>query len=183
MSFIQLPAGTILPYAGSSAPGGFVLCDGSAISRTTYANLFAILGTTWGAGNGTTTFNVPDLRGRAPIGAGTGSGLTARTLGANVGAETANIAHTHTVTAHNHQVTAPDGVNMGVYGSGGTVGLAGSSAVTGAGGGYTLLAASGAQTTTGALYTSNASPTTDSQGSTTQSIMQPSAVVTYIVKF
>lgn len=81
--------GDIKPFGGSTIPANTVLCDGSAISRTTYANLFAVIGTTWGAGNGSTTFNVPDLRGRAIIGSGTGSGLTARTLGTqNIGEET-----------------------------------------------------------------------------------------------
>ncbi len=63
-----VPTGTILPYAGTTAPTGFVLCQGQAISRTTYAKLFTICGTTYGIGNGTTTFNVPDMRGRVPVG-------------------------------------------------------------------------------------------------------------------
>lgn len=63
--------GLIFPYAGSSAPTGFLLCDGSAVSRTTYAELFALIGITYGAGDGSTTFNVPDLRGSVIIGAGT----------------------------------------------------------------------------------------------------------------
>lgn len=62
--------GIIFPYAGSSAPDGFLLCDGSAVSRATYADLFALIGTTYGAGDGSTTFNVPDLRGSVIIGAG-----------------------------------------------------------------------------------------------------------------
>jgi microcystin-dependent protein len=64
--------GMIFPYAGATAPTGFLLCDGAAVSRTTYADLFALIGTTYGAGDGSTTFNVPDLRGRFAIGAGTG---------------------------------------------------------------------------------------------------------------
>jgi microcystin-dependent protein len=79
--------GVIKMYGGAAAPSGYVLCDGSAISRTTFSALFAVIGTTFGVGDGSTTFNVPDLRGRAPIGAGTGTGLTARALGAQVGAE------------------------------------------------------------------------------------------------
>lgn len=60
--------GTIHPYAGSTEPVGALLCDGSAVSRTTYAALFAIIGTTYGAGNGSTTFNLPNLKGRVPVG-------------------------------------------------------------------------------------------------------------------
>jgi microcystin-dependent protein len=65
--------GLVLPYAGYSAPTGWLLCDGSPISRTTYADLFALISTTYGAGDGSTTFNIPDMRGRAVIGAGTGT--------------------------------------------------------------------------------------------------------------
>lgn len=56
-----VPTGVILPYGGVSAPSGFLICDGSAVSRTTYTNLFAVIGTRYGAGNGSTTFNVPKL--------------------------------------------------------------------------------------------------------------------------
>lgn len=59
----RMPTGTILPYGGSTAPSGFLLCNGGAISRTTYASLFAIIGTTYGAGDGSTTFNLPKLIG------------------------------------------------------------------------------------------------------------------------
>jgi len=57
------PAGIIVPFGGTSAPTGYLACDGSAVSRTTYADLFAALSTTWGTGDGSSTFNVPDLRG------------------------------------------------------------------------------------------------------------------------
>lgn len=56
----QVPTGLILPYGGSTAPEGFLICDGSAISRTTYADLFAVIGTTYGTGDGSTTFNLPN---------------------------------------------------------------------------------------------------------------------------
>jgi microcystin-dependent protein len=68
-----VPTGVVMPYAGSSAPTDWLLCDGSAISRTTYSSLFALLGTTFGAGDGSTTFNIPDMRGRSPVGVGTGT--------------------------------------------------------------------------------------------------------------
>lgn len=90
------PSGVIMMYGAASAPAGFLLCDGTAVSRTSYAALFAIIGTTYGAGNGTTTFNVPDFQQRFPLGkaaAGTGS-----TLGSTGGA----IDHTHNTKAHYH---------------------------------------------------------------------------------
>lgn len=66
-----VPTGAILPYGGSSAPSNFLLCDGSAVSRSTYATLLAVIGTTYGVGDGSTTFNLPNLKNRVPIGAGT----------------------------------------------------------------------------------------------------------------
>jgi len=65
--------GFVVPYVGSSAPTGWLLCDGSAVSRSTYSALFALAGTSFGAGDGSTTFNLPDLRARTIIGAGTGT--------------------------------------------------------------------------------------------------------------
>ena len=71
-----LPAGIIFTYAGATAPSGWAFCDGAAYSRTTYKKLFDAISTTWGAGNGSTTFNIPDLRGATIRGAGTSSGFT-----------------------------------------------------------------------------------------------------------
>lgn len=93
------PVGSITAYGGTTAPTNWMICDGSAISRATYADLFDTIGITFGAGNGTTTFNIPDLRGRFPIGkaaSGTGS-----TLGGTGG----TIDHTHTGPSHQHAVT------------------------------------------------------------------------------
>jgi microcystin-dependent protein len=67
---IMFPAGFFGDFAGSSAPDGWLACDGSAVSRSTYADLFAAIGTTWGVGDGSTTFNVPDLRGAFVRGTG-----------------------------------------------------------------------------------------------------------------
>ena len=80
-----MPAGVVLPYAGATAPTGFLLCYGQAISRTTYAVLFAAIGTTYGAGDGSTTFNLPDLRGRAAFGKGDMGGVEAGRLNSVIG--------------------------------------------------------------------------------------------------
>ena len=78
--------GVIYPFSGTTVPDGFLLCDGSAVSRTTYAELFQVIGTTYGSGDGSTTFNVPDLRGRTAIGASSG-----HAMGSTGGSE----SHTH----------------------------------------------------------------------------------------
>ena len=62
--YYACPTGTMLPFAGKTVPAGFLLCNGAEISRTTYARLFSVLGTTWGAGNGSTTFNLPNINDR-----------------------------------------------------------------------------------------------------------------------
>lgn len=87
LSNLSLPIGGIIAFAGAADVGAWLLCDGRAVSRTTYAALFGVIGTTFGVGDGSTTFNLPDLKGRSPMGAGTGSGLTARALGAKLGEE------------------------------------------------------------------------------------------------
>lgn len=122
----SVPVGVTLPYAGSSAPIGYLLCYGQAVSRTTYADLFTAISTTYGVGDGSTTFNVPDLRGRSVFGkddmggsaanrlTNGNSGITGTTLGASGGDErlyqhlhaagtlaaASGGAHTHTVDRH-----------------------------------------------------------------------------------
>lgn len=109
------PSGSTLFYAGSSAPIGFLICDGSAVSRTTYADLFSIIGTSYNTGGEAgTVFRLPDYRGRCVIGNGSGSGLTARTIGASSGEETHQVSagempvHTHTITdpGHTHKLSS-----------------------------------------------------------------------------
>jgi len=80
------PAGVIIPFAGTSVPTGYLLCNGAAVSRTNYANLFAAIGTLYGAGDGSTTFNLPDARDRVLQGA---SGT--RSVGSYIAAGLPNI--------------------------------------------------------------------------------------------
>lgn len=95
------PRGAIMPFAGSSAPTGWFLCDGSAISRTTYASLFSLIGTTFGVGDGSTTFNLPNSKGRIPMGYDSGD-ASFDSIGETGGAKTANLQHSHTGNSHTH---------------------------------------------------------------------------------
>lgn len=106
-NFVPVAAGLIYPYAGSTAPTGYLMCDGAAVSRITYADLFEAIGTTYGAGDGETTFNVPDLRGRVPLGSstdyalGSTGGEASHTL-----QESEMPSHSHTMN-HGHGFTQP----------------------------------------------------------------------------
>jgi microcystin-dependent protein len=94
-------------FGAASAPTDWLLCDGSAVSRTSYSTLFGVIGTTYGSGDGSSTFNLPDLRGRAPIGyAASGGHTDVSTLGNNDGVALANRRakhnHTNSLTLPNH---------------------------------------------------------------------------------
>ena len=99
-AFVQqnsVPAGAVFYFAASSAPTGYLICNGSAVSRSTYAALFAIVGTTFGAGDGSTTFNLPDLRGQFIRGIDNGRGVdTGRVFGSS---------QNDAVTEHNHYLS------------------------------------------------------------------------------
>lgn len=115
-----VPAGTVLATARSTAPTGYLLCDGSAVSRTTYADLFTAISTTYGSGDGSTTFNVPDLRGRVPVGVDGAAGR----LSANDALGNTSGSETHTLTeaqlpSHHHVIP----IVTGAIGSGSTAGI------------------------------------------------------------
>ena len=180
-----IPAGTMVLFGGTSAPSGWLLCDGAAYSRTTYAALFAAINTRWGVGDGSTTFNIPDLRGRAPIGEGQGSGLTNRTLGSKLGEEShaltlaENGSHAHTGGLHQH------------VGGEHTHGLRGNRYDTGPAWKITFcssgsnVSSDGPTESGGAVATSSdgAVATTSSGSGTAHNTMQPSLVVNYLIKF
>ncbi len=100
--------GEIKMFAGVTAPSGWLACDGSAVSRTAYSALFNVIGTTFGAGDGATTFSLPDMRGRVPVGVGTGTGLTNRALAA-IGGEENHALSNAEMPVHNHGGTAGGG--------------------------------------------------------------------------
>ncbi len=96
-----VPTGGLVMWSTASAPSGYLLCDGSAVSRTTYASLFAVVGSTFGSGDGSTTFNLPNYTNRMPYGT---------TIGATGGSANATlVSHTHTASVsdpqHSHSTT------------------------------------------------------------------------------
>ena len=200
-----ISSGSIQMFAGSVAPNGWLTCDGSAVSRKTYSDLFKAIGITWGVGNSNDTFNLPDARGRTPIGVGTGTGLTARTLGSNVGAETATLAeanlpsHTHATTVgtqsanHTHTGTSGGASANHTHSYGTPIGTTGST------NGIidSLTASSSGTPVTGGSSVDHTHSTTFGTGSATHThtvtnsntgsgtafgIMPPSIVVNFIIK-
>lgn len=105
------PVGSIMLYGGAVAPPGWLLANGAQVSRTTYADLFAVLGTGFGIGDGSTTFNLPNLAGRFPLGVsgtyprGSVGGSPTRTLSVtNLPSHVHGMSHTHTTPAHSHTI-------------------------------------------------------------------------------
>lgn len=101
------PVGSISLFAGTTAPNGWLICDGSAVSRTTYANLFSVIGTTYGTGDGSTTFNIPDLQGRVPVGLDS-SDTSFDTIG-ETGGEKTHTLTTDEMPSHNHSLLGNSG--------------------------------------------------------------------------
>lgn len=114
--YADSPIGSIIPFGGSIAPSGYLLCNGAAVSRTTYGDLFAVIGTAFGAGDGSTTFNVPDLRGKVTVGYNS-SETEFNAVGKTGGEKTHQLTVTE-IPTHNHRV-CPNGVVNTSTGSGG----------------------------------------------------------------
>jgi microcystin-dependent protein len=178
------PVGVVNMWVTGTAPTGWLLCQGQAVSRSTYGSLFTVLSTTYGAGDGSTTFNLPDLRGRVPMGAGTGrnvadnANLTARTLGAKVSddesvtltaAQSGVPAHSHSITdkAHAHTQSGREVAST----AGGAPALIDPS--FGVGG-----------TTTGSSFTGITSTNNNSaaDAASAHNNVQPSTVINFIIK-
>jgi microcystin-dependent protein len=107
---VAVPVGAMHMFGGGTVPAGYLFCNGNAVSRTTYARLFAILGTAYGAGDGSTTFNLPDLRQKFPL------GKSASGVGVNLGDAGGNITQTATVPKHHHGMGA--GATLAISSSG-----------------------------------------------------------------
>jgi microcystin-dependent protein len=160
----EVHPGSMMDYGGATAPDGWLLCYGQAISRTTYADLFTAIGTIWGVGDGSTTFNVPDLRGRVTAGQDDMGGVSADRLtatytgginGDTLGATGGEEAHQLTVAelaAHTHDYDETD---------------------------ITALRTSGGVNT---RTTQSTQSTTSTGGDTPHNNVQPTAIVNKIIK-
>jgi microcystin-dependent protein len=108
---VGTPTGAGVDWYAATAPAGFLLCDGSAVSRTTYSALFSVIGVSWGGGDGVNTFNLPDCRGRVLVGLMPGGNAEVNALGANDGtaAGSRRVRHAHSMgtLAASHNITLP----------------------------------------------------------------------------
>jgi len=151
---LSIPAGQVATYASTSCPSGWLAADGTAYSRSTYASLYNTIGTTWGAGNGSSTFNVPDLRGVFVRGTGTnGNGAVGQAVG-TYAADT-YLNHNHTASSsdagHTHSYTV-----TGSASGASAAGLGGqspSSSASTTGTGYASITTTVATSTTGGTET------------------------------
>jgi len=181
-----IPTATVVPWTDATIPSGFLECDGAAVSRTTYADLFAIIGTTYGSGDGSSTFNVPDLQDNVPVGksgnkalASTGGANTVTNSGSvttnvtgNVGGSTANATlSTAQLASHSHSGGAGNSF-MGIQPSGSYFGR--NSVNTGSAG-------------SGSGHSHNMSANFSGSGSSNfsgsaNSVLQPYLTIIYIIK-
>jgi len=191
---LLMPPGAMLEYGGSTAPDGFLLCNGAAVSRSTYLALFTAIGTAYGAGDGSTTFNVPNKIDRVGVGAGssyargaTGGAASATTSSAGSHNHTGVVtgtaiteaqmpSHTHSINdpGHAHQVTGI--ASDGNFGPGGSAPYPGNTAFTaGSNTGITVNYTGGSNAHDHGIYT---------DGSHTHSVstIQPYLASNYIIK-
>ena len=175
---VLMPSGTVLPFAGSALPGNpndYLFCNGAAVSRSTYSTLFTAIGITYGVGNGSTTFNLPDLRGRVIAGqddmggasanrlTGLTGGVDGDVLGGSGGAETHTLA-TSELPAHDHDIDT-------AFKNNSTNGVAGNYPT-----GTNVSSPSGAQ------LSANTNSIKNTGGGGAHNNVQPTFILNYIIK-
>jgi microcystin-dependent protein len=205
-----VPSGCMMQFLGTvtqtvsggvatatGAPTGWILCDGSAVGRLAYASLFAVIGTTYGAGDGSTTFNLPDLRGRVPLGVGTGTDTNSTSQSFSLGAKSGEFTHTLSTSempSHNHSGSTADGATltgaMNFHGAGTRTFNAGSSGIVSNGGqrnSYPVLPGSAGSAASFDSWSVNAShghslSIASNGGGAAHNNLQPYITVNYILK-
>ncbi|MPZ32058.1 MAG: hypothetical protein GEV13_13860 [Rhodospirillales bacterium] len=170
--------GEIVPFAGGAAPAGALLCHGQQVSRTTYAGLFAAIGTTYGVGDGSTTFNLPDLRGRVVAGKSDMGGSDAGNL-AGGGVLNAALGGQSNVAITN--VSGTTGGSLSVSVSGAT-NAAGSATTAQSGGGTNVTDVTHNHAFSGTGATSGSLSVFASGTSSAFSVVQPTRVLNYIIR-
>lgn len=148
------PVGSVIMFAGLNAPTGYLECDGSAINRVTYSNLFTAIGTVWGAGDGITTFNLPSMARKTAIGRGGASTTTIGNTIGSIGGEETHVLTINELPPHNH--------SGNYYQSSPTAGT-----------GVAYAPTNGASTVSSVPYQG---------GGASHNIMQPSAIFMFIIK-
>ena len=168
------PAGVIKLFAGADAPSGWLICNGNLISRTTYADLFAVIGTTYGVGDGSTTFSLPDLKGRVPVGLDS-SQSDFDALG-EIGGEKTHALVEAELAAHNHDITDPGHTHAPLNGGNFVVNRSGASYMpVGVDNNMTYDITTGSRTTG---ITVN-----DAGSGTAHNNLQPYIALNYIIKY
>jgi len=164
------PTGTLVDFAGAAAPAGFLLCDGAAVSRVTYDDLFGVIGTTWGIGDGTTTFNLPDLRRRVCMGSGgSGTAIIGNAVGNVGGGETETLTSVNQIPLHSHSATTTSTLT---FNNTGTVGQAP----------LTNIAMSKPPGSANSLPVASSTTIGNTGGTASFNIIQKSAIVLKIIK-
>jgi len=184
------PVGAVIPYSSSTAPTGWFIADGSAVSRTTYLDLFDLIGTQYGGGDGSTTFNLPNLKGRVPVGYNTGDS-DFNVMGETGGAKTHSLtgaengSHSHTTPSHSHSFSGSQSHSHS-YTYARLEGMGGIWAVASSGsnmGNQSIGSTTDSTTVTISGTTGGSAPTTNGSGSgTPHNNLQPYIALPYIIK-
>ncbi len=178
-----MPPGTVVSYAGPTAPDGWLICDGSAVSRSTYPDLFSAIGTAYGSGDGTNTFNLPDMQGNVAVGLKSGD-EDFNVLGGAGGTKTHALT-TSEIPAHNHGSAGGTGT-INFHGSGSATVLQSAGGICSLGNqrtSYHTNAASGGANSYDGLNINTAHTHSSVGGGAAHNNLQPYRVMNFIIKY